>query len=192
MPRREGSFISGVYYHIFNRVVEGELLFQDHNNYVLCLTLVKRNASKYNIDVLSYCLMPNHYHFLLQQKSDIPISKFSSVLFNTYVQKVNQLRGRKGSLFTGRFKHVLVDREEYLIHLCRYIHLNPVKAGLVQNPEDWFFSNYLDWIGMRQGELRDPKFIETYFSSAQEYREFVLDFEDEQRFEERISGYILD
>lgn len=192
MPKRKGSFNSGSYYHVFNRVVDGEILFREQNNYIFCLNLIKINASKYNVNVLSYCLMPNHYHFLLEQKSDTPVSKFISVMFNSYVQKVNQIRGRKGPLFDKRFKHVLVDREEYLVHLCRYIHLNPVKAGLVENPDDWQFSNYVDWIGKREGELIDLEFIRTYFSSAQEYREFVSDSKEERKFEEEISGYLLD
>lgn len=192
MPSRKGSFNSGSYYHVFNRVVEGEILFREQNNYIFCLNLIKRNASKYNVNVLSYCLMPNHYHFLFKQKSDTPISKFISVLFNTYVQKVNQQRGRKGPLFRERFKHVLVDREEYLIHLCRYIHLNPYKAGLVQNPEDWQFSNYLDWIGERDGTLKDENFIRDHFCSGSDYQSFVNDYRDADEPDDRVEKYLLD
>jgi len=192
MPRRKGFFTSGAYYHIFNRVIEGEVLFRDRGNYLYCIDLMKRNGSKYRNNVIAYCLMPNHYHFLLEQKSNQPISTFVSVLYNAYVQKVNQLWGRRGPLFRGCFRHVLVEREEYLIHLCRYIHLNPVEAGIVQNPEEWPYSNYLEWINKRSGDLQDPEFIQTYFRSAQDYQGFVLDFDVESKFEKQLSSYLLE
>jgi REP element-mobilizing transposase RayT len=192
MPRRKIAFAPGSYYHVFNRVVVGEKLFTDHNSYVLFLKLTKGYAAKYKVNVICYCLMPNHYHFLLKQISDTQISKFISVLLNSYVQKVNKFRDRKGPLFSGRFKDVLVDRDEYLIHLCRYIHLNPVEAGLVEHLEEWPYSNYLEWTGERKGELVDPEFTGRYFKSQEEYRNFVLDSEDLRQSEISIRPYLLD
>jgi REP element-mobilizing transposase RayT len=114
---------------------------------------------KYKVDMLAYCLMPNHYHFLLKQLSTASLSQFIASVFNPYIQVINRQAGRRGPLFAGRFKDVLVDRDEYLIHLCRYIHLNPVEAGLVEHPEEWPFTNYLEWIGEREGTLQDREFI---------------------------------
>jgi REP element-mobilizing transposase RayT len=192
MPRRKGSFVVGGYYHVFNRGIAGEMLFHSRDNYLHCLALLKRYIHEYGVSVIAYTLMPTHYHLLLKQLSTIPISRFISVLFNSYVQAFNLQHGRRGPLFEGRFKHVHIDNEEYLVHLCRYIHLNPVKAGLVKRLEDWPFSNYLDWIGIREGELIDPEFMGSYFRTASGYREFVIDYQDDPEIEEKITRYLLD
>lgn len=76
----------------------------------------------------------------------------------------------------GRFKDVHVDNDAYLLHLCRYIHGNPVKAGLVVLPEHWAFSNYPEWIGERPGKLVDDAFVDDFFPKRTDYQEFVLDY----------------
>jgi putative transposase len=129
MPRRGDVFLEGNYYHIYNRGLNGEAIFIVEENYLYCLQLVKRNLTRYDVRLIAYCLMPNHYHFLLRQESAIPLTKFISSTFISYVQALNKQIRRTGPLFEGRFKHKLVDKEEYIIHLCRYIHLNPVNAG---------------------------------------------------------------
>ena len=113
-------------------------------------------------------------------------------MFNAYVQAVNQQQGRKGTLFEGRFRHMLVDRDEYLVHLCRYIHLNPVKAELASRPEGWPYSNYLEWIGQRAGTLKDGAFIKQYIPIAESYRQFVVDHQDEVRARDYIKEYVWD
>lgn len=174
MPRR--TFSQGNIYHIYNRGANRAPIFFNQENYLYCLRLIKKYALKYQIAFLAYCLMPNHYHFLLRQDGHTPISKFINVLFNGYVQAVNNQKNRSGTLFEGRFKHKLVAREEYLIHLCRYIHANPVKAGLVTRLEEWPYSNYLEWINQRPGTLVDHDFVDAYFPKRQSYTEFVLDY----------------
>ena len=116
--------------------------------------------------MIAYCLMPNHYHFLLRQETEVPLSKFISLLFNAYVQPVNRQQGRRGTLFERRFKHVWVDLEEYLVHLYRDIHLNPWKAKLVSQLEDWPYSNYLEWIGQRAETLQDQTFRRDRFPTT--------------------------
>ena len=159
MPYRISTFTKGQYYHIYNRGAGRGLLFFNPGNYEHCIRLIERYYRRYGAGTVAYCLMPNHYHFLLKQESDQPISRFINSLFNSYVQAVNRQRARSGTLLEGRFRHVCIDREEYLVRLCRYIHLNPVKAKLASRPEDWPFSNYLDWIGRRTGPLKDEMFI---------------------------------
>jgi len=105
---------------------------------------------------------------------------------------VNRQQGRRGTLFAGRFRQVWVDREEYLIHLCRYIHLNPVKARPVSHPDDWPYSNYLESIGQRTGTLKDETFIRERFPTPEAYRQFVADYQDEVRVREHIKRYIWD
>jgi hypothetical protein len=114
------------------------------------------------------------------------------VLFNSYVQALNIQQERTGTLFEGRFKHKCVDKWEYLMMLCRYIHLNPVKAKLVKRPEDWLYSNYREWIGLRAGILVDKVFVQDHFSSTREYIDFVNDIEDEKKSYKKISKYLFD
>src|SRR5919109_4263219 len=102
---------------------------------------------------------------------------FFSELFNAYVQALNLQHERTGTLFEVRFKHKRVDKWEYLIVLCRYIHLNPVRAGLVAKPEDWMYSNFREWIGRRDSPLVDKVFVQDHFLSAEEYVNFVNDVE---------------
>jgi putative transposase len=192
MPYRGHAFAPGHIYHLYNRAVTGERLFFTPGNYEDCLRLVKRYAPRYSVAVIAYCLMPNHYHFLVRQENDVPLSRFINVLFNAYVQAVNRQRGRRGPLFEGRFKHIWVDREEYLLHLCRYIHLNPVKAGLALRPDGWPYSNYLEWLDRRAGSLKDEAFIRERFPTSEAYRRFVADAEDEARVHERLQRYVWD
>ena len=192
MPRRKGEFSAGCYYHIFNRVLEHETLFPTPANYLHCLKLVKNSLHRYESSLLAYCLMPNHYHFLLKQLSDKPLSQFIGSIFNPYVQSLNVQKGRKGPLFEGRFKHVLVDKEEYLVHLCRYIHCNPVIANLVKRPEDWPYSNYLEWIGKRDGMLQDEEFIRDHFVSRSDYLDFVTDDFVEDEIKANLGEYTVE
>jgi REP element-mobilizing transposase RayT len=192
MPYRGDVFAADQYYHIYNRGAGKGLLFFNSGNYEYCLRLVKRYQQRYGVTVIAYCLMPNHYHFLLRQETDEPLSRFVNVLFNAYVQAVNKQQNRQGTLFEGRFRHVWVEQEEYLVHLCRYIHLNPLKAGLVSRLEDWPYSNYLEWVGLRPGTLRDEELIAERFPSPEAYREFVADQQHEPQARELIAEYIWD
>jgi REP element-mobilizing transposase RayT len=192
MPYRGNVFVQGHYYHTYNRGVGKEPIFFNTDNYEYLLRLVKRYQDPYGVAIIAYCLMPNHYHFLMRQETERPLSKFINVLFNAYVQAVNRQQGRKGTLFEGRFRHVWVDRDEYLVHLCRYIHLNPVKAKLVSKPEGWPYSNYLEWTEQRGGMLKNGTFIGEYFSTPEAYRQFVADGRDETRSHGYIAQYVWD
>jgi putative transposase len=192
MPYRGDAFVPGHYYHIYNRGAGKGPIFFNPGNYEHLLRLIKQYQRQYGATLIAYCLMPNHYHFLLRQESEQPLSKFINVLFNAYVQAVNRQQERKGTLFEGRFRHVWVDREEYLIHLCRYIHLNPVKAGLVPDPGDWAYSNYLEWIKRRAGTLKDGAFIHERFPTPEAYQQFVADGLDEERTHGFIARYVWD
>ena len=99
-------------------------------------------SEKYEIEIIAYCLMPNHYHFLIKQLSDRPIYLWIKTLFNSYVQALNKQRKRSGTLFEGRAKSKEIEKKEHLFHIMRYIHFNPVKANIVKNPENWEFSDY--------------------------------------------------
>ena len=89
--------------------------------------------------------MPNHYHFLLRQTGDYSVSEFMQSIFNAYTKAFNKMYKRTGTLFEGPFKAIEVLKEDHLLHLCRYIHRNPLEAGLVKNISDWPYSNYTEW-----------------------------------------------
>ena len=192
MPYRGDVFRAGHYYHLYNRGVGGTLIFFNPGNYEYCLQLIDRYSQPHGAAVIAYCLMPNHYHLLIRQATDEPLSTFIRVLFNAYVQAVNQQQGRRGPLFEGRFRHVWVDREEYLIHLCRYVHLNPVQARLVEAPEEWKYSNYPQCIGERAGRLPHDSFILDRFPAPGAYRSFVTEYLDQPLAPDEIQRYLLE
>ena len=192
MPYRGDLFASGQYYHIYNRGTGRGKIFFNPGNYEYLLRLVVKYYHKYGVAILVYCLMPNHYHFLLRQETDQPLSRFINVLFNAYVQALNLQQDRKGTLFEGRFRHRRVDDWKYLSYLCRYIHRNPVRAQLVSHPEDWPYSNYREWVGLRDSVLKDDIFIQDHFPDAQDYRIFMNDFDGEKESFEKIKKYLFD
>ena len=112
--------------------------------------------------------------------------------FNSYLQAVNLQQRRKGTLFQGWFRYIQIEKDEHILYLCRYIHLNPVKAGLVKLPEEWQYSNYLDWIGKRNGILTDRSFMIDNFGNSTNYREFVMDCLHEKKVEKIVAKYMLD
>jgi len=192
MPYRGDVFRPGHYYHLYNRGVGGTIIFFNPGNYEYCLQLMERYSQRQGAAVIAYCLMPNHYHFLMRQETDDPLSTFIRVLFNAYVQAVNHQQSRRGPLFEGRFRHVWVDRDDYLIHLCRYIHLNPLRAKLVQSPEQWPYSDYLEWVGESPGTLRDDAFIQDQFPTPSTYRSFVANYLAESPPPADIEKYLLE
>jgi REP element-mobilizing transposase RayT len=109
MPNRNADFTEGQYYHIYNRGAGKAKIFLVEGNYQYLIKLMQQYCQKYGVTIIAYCLMPNHYHFLLRQELGEPISKFINVLFNAYVQALNRQQGRTGTLFEGRFKHIRVD-----------------------------------------------------------------------------------
>ena len=165
--------LAGHYCHIYNRGCNRERIFVSDDNYHYLLTQIKRLIPGSAIAIIAYCLMPNHYHFLIRSDSDAAAGRFIQRLFNGYVQAFNRQQGRSGTLLEGRAKSVEIDGDRYAIHLCRYIHLNPVVAHLVTRPEDWPYSNYLDWIGQRAGTLLDRDFVQAHYSDPGEYEAFV-------------------
>ncbi len=150
MPYRKDIFFRGGYYHIYNRGAGKQKVFFNEGNYLYLLSLLKKHSVKWKIGIVSYCLMPNHYHLLVWQGGDVPVSKFVNSTFISYTQAVNIQQQRSGTLFQGRFKHRRVEKQEYLLHLIRYIHANPVVAGIVERPEEWKFSDYSLWVADTQ------------------------------------------
>ena len=183
--------LAGHYYHTYNRGCNRERLFVSADNYLYLLKQIKRFLPGASVGILAYCLLPNHYHFLFRSDTDAAVGRFIQRLFSTYTQAFNRQQGRTGTLFEGRAKSLLVGDDAYALHLCRYIHLNPVVAGLVKQPEDWPYSNYSEWIGQRPGTLIEPEFIRTYYPRPEDYRAFVASSVDEA-IAAKLARYYLD
>ena len=135
--------------------------------------------------------MPNHYHFLLRQDSNTPISEWLRILFSGYVLAVNKQQNRSGSIFEGKPKKKVIRRIEYLQHLIYYIHFNPVKAGLVANPHHWKYSNYLECIGKREELPHDEITINEMFGSSKEYETFATGYYFDEQINNSMKKYYL-
>ena len=132
------------------------------------------------VEIIAYCLMPNHLHLVLKQLSDQGISIFMSKILNSYTRYFNILHKRKGPLWESRFKHILIEKDEQLLHLTRYIHLNPCSAKLVKKPEIWGYSSYLEYI--KPGKSNLVTGYEGLLEiNPKTYQKFVNDRKDYQR-----------
>jgi len=187
----EGMHLAGHYYHVYNRGCNREHIFANAGNYLFLLQRAKSFLAGYPLSVIAYCLMPNHYHFPLRSKEDGTLSPSIQRLFNSYTQAFNKQQERSGTLFEGRAKSLLVDTDEYVLHLCRYIHLNPVMAGLAAHPGEWPYSNYLEWVEQRGGTLVDRAFVRQYFPAPADYEAFVMS-EVDPLLEQKLQVYYLD
>ncbi len=180
MPRRQVEFRAGHYYHLYNRGNNRQTIFFEQENYLFFLRQLSKYFLPELVDIIAYCLMPNHYHLLVHLKVD-DLPSIMQPFALSYTKAINKRCRRVGALFQGRFKAVLVDRDEYLVHLSRYIHLNPVMAGLAPRAEDWEFSSYRDYIGLRRGALPVPAIVLDQFSSPEAYRAFVNAYREADR-----------
>ncbi len=185
------KYFTGHYYHVYNRGSNKQNIFVRNENYHFLVHEIGKYLPIHPISRIAYCLMPNHYHILIYTRQDDAPGQFIQRLFNSYTQAFNLQQGRSGTLFEGRVKSKLTFENQYIFQIARYIHLNPVNAGLVAKPEDWIFSNYREFAGMRQGLRLDKEFLESQFGSHEEYRSFV-EAEIHPETERRIRKYTCD
>lgn len=175
MPKRP-PYQPGAYYHLYNRGRSRLPICHNHNDYLDILKKLKKYSLKYRIVIIAYVLLPNHYHFLVRQDDQPRASLLPQRIFNSYSKIYNLKYDHSGTIFQGSARAKIVDTQSYLLHLCRYIHANPVVHGLTRTLSAWPYTNYLEWMGTRPGTLVDSDFIRTYFSSSVAYRDFVLDY----------------
>lgn len=166
----------GMYYHIYNRGAHQMSIFREPKNYIFVISKIKEYSRANHISLIAYCLMPTHYHILGRQDDEEAAGNLPQYVFNSYSKAYNKMYGHSGTLFEGRFRAKPILTSSHLLHLCRYIHGNPVKDGLVADPADWPYSNYLEWIGEREGALVDRDFIKNQFDNPIEYRKFLLQY----------------
>jgi len=207
MPGREIPLVTGEIYHIINRGLTAQTIFscprhyqrsfelmlyyQNQNpplrySYFSALTSsVKeeklnqlRNNKEILVEIFAYCFMPNHFHFLLKQMVDNGISNFLSKFSNSYTRYFNTKHKRIGPLFQGKFKSVLVSNEQQLIHLSRYIHLNPYSSGIVKslkNLSQYTYSSFPEYLGLTNNSICQKDMILDYFKKKNSYHDFVFD-----------------
>lgn len=198
MAYRKVILANNEVYHILNRGVEERETFLDKRDYSRFLntfiyyqktnlparfSFQKRiNPKEFSnlenlVEIVCYCLMPNHFHFLLKQVKENGISLFIGRLTNSYTRYFNIRHQRTGHLFQGPFKAVRIENNEQLIHVSRYIHLNPVMGFLVKDPKGYLYSSYLEYLGGRKG-ICQKELVLAQFSSPKRYEKFVLDQKD--------------
>jgi len=177
MARKPRIHYSGAVYHVFIRGNARQQIFFETADYLRFLRLLGEGIEKYNHRIHGFCLMPNHIH-LAVQVGDIPLSRIMQNLCFRYTQWMNRRKDRAGHLFQGRYKALLVDADSYLLELVRYIHLNPVRAGMVKFPEEYLWSSHLAYLGEKKLPWLTIDWILSRFSSSSsragnEYRRFV-------------------
>ena len=184
-------FVPNNYYHVYNGGANKAKIFCDRKDYLLLLRQLKRHINGFEITVIAYCLMSNHFHLMLRQDGQAKISDFMQAVFHKYSMSFNQSHGHSGTLFEGPFRAILIDKDEYLLHLCRYIHRNPLEAGIVKQPEQWPYSNYLEFLGQRKGTLIDDEFIKVNFGSPEAYQSFVMNYVPPEKTQRERRHYLF-
>ncbi len=219
MPYRKVVLAPEQIYHVFNRGVAALPIFLDFKNHLRFLNLVdyyrfsntpfsfsqlmslpkeekekilvglsKENAI--HVEILTYCLMPNHFHFLLKQVTDKGVSVFMTNLQNSYVKYFNIKNERAGPLFQSMFKAVMIETDEQLLHVSRYIHLNPSTAYIVEpeNLEDYKWSSLNSYLikNFNANYFVNSKIVLNFFKKREDYKKFVLDQASYQRELDKI------
>lgn len=213
MPYRVIPFVNGEFYHLYTRGIEKQQTFfdkRDYSHFIKSLFYyniqnpkpkfsIYRNSKLFQVDtskkiaeIICYCLMPNHFHLLVKQLQDGGISELMRKLLLSITKYRNTKYNRKGSLFQVPFKAVLIESEEQLLHVSRYIHLNPFVSMLIKDLKSYTWSSYLDYIGLNNNPAIKKEEILNFFKSPQDYEKFVLNYADYGMQLEKIKHLILD
>jgi REP element-mobilizing transposase RayT len=194
MARSLRIIYPGAFYHVTSRGNERKEIFKSKRDREKFLAYLESATQRYDAVIYAYCLMDNHYHIMLETPSgNLPqIMRHINGAYTTYF---NVKRKRSGHLFQGRYKAVLVDIDEYAKELSRYIHLNPVRAKMVDSPEGYAWSSYQFYIGKQKApEWLNRDFVLSYFgkkvSTAQnEYQKFVIELVH-KKYDSPLDGVI--
>lgn len=146
----------GAVYHLTSRGDRREPIFEDETDRQAFLQVLAQAMERFDASVLAWCLMSNHYHLVVQTRQ-ANLSLLMRHLNGVYTQTYNRRHRVVGHLFQGRFKAVLVDRDAYLLEVCRYVELNPVRAGMVAAVEEWPWSSY----AAHTGRVASPSWLDT-------------------------------
>lgn len=189
------------FYHVYNRGVNKRVIFKDSRDYAVFLSLLKRYLSKEiindargrpyvnlheKLELLAFCLMPNHFHLLLYQRDMESITHLLHAVSSAYTVYFNRRYKRVGPLFQGIFKASKISTDDYVLHISRYIHLNPKEY------KAWEFSSLSYYLGKKKSEWVRPERILDMFDSLKEYRAFLRDYEDQKRMMDELKYELAD
>lgn len=214
MPGRIIPLVNGEIYHIFNRGNDKRHIFTQPRDYKRfqktfhyyqfggpkprfsnfsagSLNPFKPTLENKLVEVLCYCLMPNHFHFLIRQLKNNGISIFLGQLSNSYTKYFNIKYERIGPLLQGAFKAVLVESDEQLLHLSRYIHINPIVAGLARNLDEYPWSSYKEY-AYAGNIFCSTEEILSFFPSIEAYQNFLEDQIEYGQILEQIKHQLID
>ena len=214
MPSRRDIFVNGGIYHIFSKTIDRKLIFEEKD---FCLEFLgsidyykKRESLRYSkhkqniknslvlkkigkskrIEILSYCLMSNHYHLMIKQLMDRGIIRFMADTLNSFTRYYNSKNKRKGSIFLTPFRSRKIVSDEQFIHTSRYIHLNPYSADIVNTMEDLInypYSSFKEYVEKKEdGICNTEEILKIFGGSRDKYKEFVLNNAEHQRMLEYI------
>ena len=170
------------FYHITARGNRREKIFYSDRDKEIFLKKLKEMLIKYSMICQAYCLLDNHYHLFIKTTQS-NLSQGIHYLNSSYTNWFRNKHQIIGPLFQGRFKSILVDADNYALILSAYIHLNPLRAGIIRQLEDYPWSSYLDYLNLRNTNISDPSFILSHidnntFNSIKKYREYVIKYQD--------------
>lgn len=167
----------GALYHVTSRGNAGQRIFFDDRDRTHFLDVLAQAVERFQWICHAYCLMPNHYHLLLETPQG-NLSRGMRHLNGVYTQGTNRRHKRSGHLFQGRFKAILVEKDSYLLQVARYIVLNPVRGKMVRSPGDWPWSSYLATLGeaVTPGFLSTKWLLEAFSEDSVRARSEYLDF----------------
>lgn len=195
MPYRKTPLVTGYYYHIYNRGTEKRRIFEDRRDFNRFLKTLsyyqlkgpkpklshffkyqnfKPETAKKIVDILVYCFMPNHFHLILKQSEDNSITEVLSKLSLSYTKYFNTKKNRVGPLFQGEFQSKLIESDKLLLHISRYIHLNPVVAGLSKTAEDYEWSSAKEYKSNTEGLCYKQKILDLV-GGSEKYFQFIED-----------------
>jgi putative transposase len=174
MARRPRVHSAGLLYHVIVRGNQRRKTFRDDPDYQAYLDRLARYQTKFGVKVYAYCLMPNHVHLLVEVSTE-PLWKFMQGLQQGYTQYFNLRHKKVGHLFQGRYHAIICDKDEYLLTLVRYIHLNPVRAKMVRKPEEYGYSGHGEYCGRKGAKIVESSKVLKMLGGSKGYRRFVLD-----------------
>jgi len=214
MAVRKVRLVTGETYHVLNHSVQGMPIFKGQREMDIFLEAIEfylqaspptkfshyrtnRDIFPINLDqtlvtIINFCVMPNHFHFTLKQKEKNGIRQFIQKLSNSFAHYFSTKYNNRGAVFEGNFKAIRVESDEQLIHLSRYVHLNPVTAFMVEDPKDYPYSSYQIYLGKEKSKIVDPSLVLDQFSSIKKYEKFVLSQKNYQRDLYKIKHLILE
>ena len=217
--KRKNVLINGGIYHVYSKSIAGYKIFHKNDYYHRMINLfkyyyiksprvkfsdflvikdkerfIKKHFSSKDplVQIIAYCIMPTHIHLVLKQLQDNGIPEFMGKVLNSYSRFFNLKVSRKGPLWESRFKNVQVETDVQLMHLTRYLHLNPVTAGLVEKVEEWQYSSIKEFLGKIKDGEQVCQFNNLMEFNANEYKLFVNSQKAYQRELGKIKDFLLE